>query len=249
LNSEGVLLRLQTAYKLRTMALHELKAEKDSQEEDLEETETRVHHLKMQLDDMAQKTLEHEKGMAALRDELAAERKARLDEEEARKRSVLLVKVDNHNHIDRSSRKMRRGKRDSAGTFQSDSGFESEGESSASSVFSRNMVAVSPVLTSSSMASPDPNQTAEFSEARRPFTPPKRASTFQKVLNGISSTAEEEAEEVEMQSCSNCQGMKVSEAWGVVGMLREENKGLKQRVGQLESEVDACLDLVRGFGS
>jgi len=50
-------------------------------------------------------------------------------------------------------------------------------------------------------------------------------------------------------SCSNCQGMKASEAWDVVGMLSEENKGLKVRVGKLESEVDACLDLVQGLGS
>ena len=77
MNSEGLLLRLQTAYKLRTMALHELTADKDAQEEELEETETRVQHLKLQLDDMAQKSLDHEKEMAALRDELASERKAR----------------------------------------------------------------------------------------------------------------------------------------------------------------------------
>jgi hypothetical protein len=255
MNSEGLLLRLQTAYKLRTMALHELTADKDAQEEELEETETRVQHLKLQLDDMAQKSLDHEKEMAALRDELASERKARKDEEEARTRSVLLVKADNQSHVERSSRTPRHGKRDSMGTFQSDSGFESEGESSASSVFSRGIGTTSPALTTSSSAtasSSDPNQRAEFpgSDTRRPSMPPKRASTFQKVLKGMASPVEDEVElDMPIATCANCQGMRASEAWGVVGILREENKGLKQRVGNLEGEVEACLDLVRGIAS
>jgi hypothetical protein len=39
-----------------------------------------------------------------------------------------------------------------------------------------------------------------------------------------------------------------SEAWGVVGVLKEENRALKERVVYLESEVDGVLGMVRGLG-
>lgn len=66
----------------------------------------------------------------------------------------------------------------------------------------------------------------------------------------MASPVEDEVElDMPIATCANCQGMRASEAWGVVGILREENKGLKQRVGNLEGEVEACLDLVRGIAS
>ena len=44
--------------------------------------------------------------------------------------------------------------------------------------------------------------------------------------------------------CENCRGKDSSVAWDAVGLLRAENKGLKDRVGALESVVEGALDLV-----
>jgi hypothetical protein len=36
-------------------------------------------------------------------------------------------------------------------------------------------------------------------------------------------------------------------AWDTVGLLRDENRGLKRRVEELETGVGAALDLVNGL--
>jgi len=47
-------------------------------------------------------------------------------------------------------------------------------------------------------------------------------------------------------SCRNCEGQDASAAWNTVSLLRDENKGLKRRVGELESAVEEVLDAVNG---
>lgn len=47
--------------------------------------------------------------------------------------------------------------------------------------------------------------------------------------------------------CRKCQGQDSSVAWDTVSLLRDENKGLKHRVAQLEVAVDGALDLVNGI--
>jgi hypothetical protein len=47
--------------------------------------------------------------------------------------------------------------------------------------------------------------------------------------------------------CENCRGKDASVAWDAVGLLRAENKGLKDRVGTLEGAVEGALDLVVGL--
>ena len=37
-------------------------------------------------------------------------------------------------------------------------------------------------------------------------------------------------------------------AWDTVGLLRAENRGLKERVGELEGCVEGALDLCSGLG-
>lgn len=55
MNAEGLLLKLQTAYKLRTLSLHEISADKSAIEDELEEATTRATCLRTQLEDMASK--------------------------------------------------------------------------------------------------------------------------------------------------------------------------------------------------
>jgi hypothetical protein len=67
----------------------------------------------------------------------------------------------------------------------------------------------------------------------------QQMNAFQKILKGISG---EEA------GCRNCKGQDASVAWDTVGLLRDENRHLKTRVGELEVAVEGALDLVNGLG-
>src|SRR5205823_6058494 len=78
-NAEGLLSRLQTGYKMRTMELEEVNADRSAQQEELEEAETRAHHLKMQLANMAVKVQEEEQTMKEMAKELAMERNRRME--------------------------------------------------------------------------------------------------------------------------------------------------------------------------
>lgn len=75
--------------------------------------------------------------------------------------------------------------------------------------------------------------------------PQQPMSAFQKILKGISG-----GEESGMGSngCNNCKGQDASVAWDTVGVLRDENRHLKTRVGELEVAVEGALDLVKGIG-
>ena len=94
MNAEGLLLKLQTAYKLRTLSLHELSAEREAMRDQLEEAETRAQSLRAQLEDMAQKVSEQDRAMEDLVRQLAVEKQARVQEKEAREKSIALVKTN-----------------------------------------------------------------------------------------------------------------------------------------------------------
>lgn len=84
----------------------------------------------------------------------------------------------------------------------------------------------------------------------RPNLPP-RGSTFQKLLHGITPPAPSPnpapSSKADTESCTNCQGRDSSVAWDTVGLLRVENRGLKERVGELEGAVEGALRLCGGF--
>jgi len=276
-NAEGLLVKLQTAYKLRTLALHELAAEKEAQAEELEEAETRAKHLKLQLEDMAARVVSQDQEMIRVKAELVAERKARSEEREAREKSIALIKFNRPSPIeqgrtsddfDREDKSAKQQPwRRSNGTLNSDTSFESDDESAGGeSVFSRSM---SPTLTSVSEASSTPEvRQAVFAKvvavepgmrgAERP-KPVQQRSTFQKILKGITSdspAADEEQQQEKREDelgaadegCRNCRGGAASVAWDTVGLLKAENRGLKERVESLDKAVDAALDVVRGVG-
>ena len=266
-NAEGLLRRLQTAYKQRTISLHEMTSENSAQRDELEEAEMRAQHLKLQLDDMAAKVAQRDEAIKGLNAELTLERQQRRDEEEARKQSIILVSKPRgplpllDEAGERFSSDRQHKKRDSNGTIASDSGFESEGDcSSAESVFSRTHGATSPsTIMSSGAASPEPFQNARSFHSiistplgpnLRPALGPQRASTFQRILKGLSTATVTEGPDYTDHGrwgCANCQGGHAAEAWSVVGMLRDENRGLKRRVGELEGAVEGCLGIVGGL--
>lgn len=204
-------------------------AEKETVAEESEGTDTRARHLKMQLDDMTAKFAEQDEAMMNLVDELAQEKQARREDEEARKRTIRIVgdvtpPSSGHRGLSRSN-------------TVSDSGFESEDDSSADSVFSRRNGAQSPTMSVSSAStanSPDVYRTQEF------HVP---ASTVQ-IARLRLPQGQPAAKGTPLHSCTNCEGVRASEAWGVVSILKEENEVLKHRVGELEGALDGCLDVV-----
>ncbi|PGH08573.1 hypothetical protein GX51_01092 [Blastomyces parvus] len=293
-NAERVIGQLQAAYKLRTFALHEALAEKSSLGEELEETQSRLLNIKNQLNGMAEKVDEQDKAMKAMAEEFKLERQKRQEnEEEARKQSIVLVKepepahYQDHRHHHRCScatndgstdsletRSIKRhSKRSSAGTFYSDSGFESGDESTAESIFSRKYenlgspatlatrasgasspdigfsITPLPSLSEDQLAPPQP-QPQQSTAPSKPTAPPTKSSAYDRVLRGISSaslsTSFMSSSPFSTSRCSNCHGATASDAWGVVSVLKDENRGLKHRIGELEAAVDECITLVGG---
>lgn len=148
--------------------LSDLRAEKEAQAEETEEAETRARHLKMQLDDMAEKAKAQEEAMRSLSLELLAERRRRDEEEVARQKSVQIVKG-------RESRVGVRRGTSSSGSVNSDSGFESDTDSaSLGSSFNS-----SPTLAAHKEAYDD-----RGAETRRPL-PQRQLSTYDKVLKTV----------------------------------------------------------------
>ncbi|BCS29854.1 uncharacterized protein APUU_80157A [Aspergillus puulaauensis] len=257
-NAENVIQRLQAAYKQRTFALHEVINEKTEKQEELEETKTRIGHLKIQLDGMAEKVLRQDMAMKAMAEELEQERQMRRKEEEARQRSVMLVKssADDESVSDISVELQApqwNTKRQSNGTLPSDSGFESGDESVAESVFSRRDGAETPtsIVPASSNVSqvnlPVPQSTtlqANQKEPKPTSAPLARSSAYDRVMKGLASSGITNAWAGNPSKCKICYGVPSSEAWSVMGVLKEENKGLKIRLGELEMVIDDCLSIV-----
>ncbi|KAJ5495174.1 hypothetical protein N7539_000290 [Penicillium diatomitis] len=256
-----VLQRMQEAYKQRTFAMHQALADRDEKREELEETRARVDHLKMQLDGMAAKVMDQEKAMKAMADELEKEKHSR-QQAEARSRSLTMRAValeeDNPSLILQAP--LRDSKRTSHGTFASDSGFESGDESVTDSIFSHKDSLESPTST---IATPSQNPSHHVMSAASPLahsnpsTPtqkslntnggnatPARSSAYERVIKGIASTRFGGSLVGNVSQCNICHGVPSAEAWSVMGILKDENRGLKSRLGELELVIDDCLGLV-----
>ncbi|KAI4227611.1 MAG: hypothetical protein L6R36_002245 [Xanthoria steineri] len=191
-SAEGLLSRLQTAYKQRSQVLHDVLAEKETLAEEREGAELRSRHLKLQLDDMTAKLVKQDQAMMDLVDQLAQEKLARREAEEC--------------GVSRRSSKSR-----------TSTASEMSIESAAESLFST----ASPTMSMSSVSTQSLNQCRDC----RLKTSPIQSRDSEKISP--------------IQS-------RDSEAWGLVNILTLENKGLKTRLGQLESTVEDCLDMVKG---
>ena len=244
-HAEGLLSRLQAAYRERTISLREMQAEKETQVEEREGAETRSKHLKIQLDDMSAKLAEQDTAMMDLVEQLANEKRLRREEENARKRSVRLVKPsgiaaltpitsDAGTGHDNQSNRM-----SSASTTDCDS----EDESSAESLFSKKhssspRMSLSSVSTTSSPETyqgPEVSSIAIAQTARLRHGQPTLVKSQRQSSLGAASPA---------WNCANYQGGNASEAWTVVSVLQEENKCLKDRVEHMEQALEGCLDVV-----
>ena len=234
-NAEALLTRYQTAYRQMSTALVDARSEQSAQEDELDEADTRNRHLKMQLETMAARANEQDEQMRQLMEDLAFERRARQEDEAARKRSLSLVKSQTVCEHVGCPDSPRRRNRISNSDISVDSGFESEAETDAASVFSRNCM--SPTGTEiSSVHEPEHDATPKN---RKPQAIERR-STYDKVREGP----------VDLTKggwgCANCEGGAQSGVWGRLAKEREENRTLRHRVEQLEVAVDGALNVVDG---
>ncbi|KAM7223825.1 hypothetical protein V8F06_000841 [Rhypophila decipiens] len=283
INAVGLLNRFQNAYRERTVTVREMQAERSAQADEMEEAETRAQHLKMQLEGMARKAQEQESVMKQLMEELAAERRARANEQ---RRFVALMAGDKSPvvmseggsmvsedlGVDEDRLRLRMQKKDwrvSNGSMMSlGNGLvdETDEESAESeSVFSRcrSPPLLSPLgnevyssnyggsgtlieharNASSLSAASSIKQQQHVQQQQKAAGGNGGVSTLAKIIRGISGENEEPVSE-----CENCQGQDASVAWDTVSLLRDENRHLKNRVGQLEVAVEGALDLVNGIG-
>ncbi|RYP70835.1 hypothetical protein DL771_005210 [Monosporascus sp. 5C6A] len=177
---------------------------------------------------------------------------------------------------DAEEEERRRRWRNSRGTVRSDLSLETDAESNSESVSvfsrSRSPTGTTSVMTEAAdggnaaadllppppiaVAAPPHQQekqlptlpasgTAVAAAATGSLAPPKQLSAFQKLVKGISGGDQAESPD---SGCRNCRGRGSSAAWDTVSHLRDENKGLKQRVAQLEVAVEGALDAVKGIG-
>ncbi|EZF35587.1 hypothetical protein H109_07354 [Trichophyton interdigitale MR816] len=260
-NAENLLREFQEAYKLRTFALHGAVAEKNAQEDELEDAQSRIKNIKSQLDGMAARVVEQDKALKTLTEELKAERQKYQDEIKTKQQQQQQKQPEDAATPTRDS-KGTHSKNSSGVTITSDSGFDSGDESIAESVFSRENddgASVNTRFSAVSMASPSATTTqpspAASAPTSSPSTPkaaqpaPQRESAYGRVLKGISSSALGTSFNALTSSrlkCLDCRANGSSDASTVTSILREENRYLKKRIIDLESAVEECISLVGG---
>ncbi|ETS76463.1 hypothetical protein PFICI_11850 [Pestalotiopsis fici W106-1] len=249
MNAIGLCTKMQTAFRQRTMALEELQAEREADKEEAEEAKLRVESLKMQLELMAQKADEQQQALQRLMAELNHEKKARQEERLVQVAGASMVNDDLGYEADRKQW------RKSGGTIRSEvSGFDTESIHSveSESVFSRSRSPT--IMTSATESHYDlASGASSMYQGRVPAPglpsrqkPNREMSTLQKLMKNIAGDSAKDEDKGD--GCRNCRGQDSSMAWDTVSLLRDENKGLKHRIGELEVAVEGALDLVNGVG-
>ncbi|KZM23694.1 uncharacterized protein EKO05_0002835 [Ascochyta rabiei] len=229
-NAEALLSRYQKSYRQLSTALVDAHSEQSAQDDELDEAETRARHLKMQLETMAAKATEQDEQMRVLMEDLAFERHARQEEEAARKRSLALIRSQPQCSCQDTPR---RRNRISNSELSIDSGFESDAETDAASLFSRNCLSPTGTDRSSIL-----EVEADATPKNKKVQSLQRGGTYDKPRGGSVS--------VQSWGCANCEGGSQASVWGRLSKEREENRVLRHRVEALEEAVEGALDAVGG---
>ncbi|CAN9363574.1 unnamed protein product [Alternaria alternata] len=227
-NAEALLSRYQTAYRQLSTALGDAHAEQSAQDDELDEAETRARHLKMQLETMAARAAEQDEQMRVLMEDLAFEKKARQEEEAAQQHHSVSTLRARSPPVDTTVCQAQKS--------ALDSGFESENETDAASVFSRSCLSPTGTDRSSILD----NDIHDITPKGRKPQSLQRGSTYDKPREGKVDIAKGG------WGCANCQGGAQSAVWGRLAKEREENRTLRLRVETLEEAVDGALNAVTG---
>ena len=236
--AENLLFRYQTDYRERTIALREMVLEREALVEEKQGAATRAFQLKTQLDLMSASLSEQDEVMINLVNELAQEKLARREEREARRQSLQSVTPFPAPSIQPLS------PRKGISVF----GIESEDGSSTESVISSRTVIYSPITNPPATSTPGSPEVYHLS-VLPPKTPAPRASCSRLATNRPITAKPavhqaNPAEEPTKETCTNCHGVEPSEAWPLIGVLKEENADLKERIHELEVALNGCLEMM-----
>ncbi|KAH6671524.1 hypothetical protein F5X68DRAFT_235905 [Plectosphaerella plurivora] len=222
----------QIAYRRQRHEIRELRMDRDAKDEEMEETDMRTRHLKLQLEDLARQADEREQEMQALT--MALEKERKLNREimtsgglapPPASDTATVVSEDLGAEEDQKHPQWRKSH-----NFE-DTDEESESVGEAPSVFSRSR---SPTFA----AGAQPKVSGQQPQSQQQMT------AFQKLVKGFTGDADAGSSSA---SCRNCQGQDGQVAWDTVGVLRDENRSLKVRVTELERCVEGALDAVNGL--
>ncbi|KAL9589547.1 MAG: hypothetical protein Q9203_001656 [Teloschistes exilis] len=240
-NAEGLLSKFHGAYKDRSVALHDAIAEKEAQAEELQGAQMRTKHLKQQLDEMTAKLAEQDKAMMDLVDQLAQEKQARREAEDAHREACNNARGIDGNCRPNGLRDARHDETSSKSRTSTASEMSLKStDSAADSLFDRRG-STSPTMSMSSvstMNSPEIQHQPSLPSAR--YQTPNAQMTTKMADSPFHPT---------QSAGKNNRGNhgRDSEAWCLVEMLKLENTGLKTCLSQLESTVEDCLDMVKGL--
>ncbi|KAK6383592.1 hypothetical protein LTS17_002884 [Exophiala oligosperma] len=106
-NAEGTIRRFQHAYTEQQLSLRQTTSTKNVQSDELEAAQTRNEHLKMQLQEMAERATEQERMIAQLRSELAAQQSSLATFRSQQQQSVRMVSDDGSNEPDSTTPRSR----------------------------------------------------------------------------------------------------------------------------------------------
>ncbi|KAM5345379.1 hypothetical protein ACJ41O_011241 [Fusarium nematophilum] len=246
MNATGLLSKFQAAYQQRTIEFQELKAEHDTQASSNTDTEDKIERLERQLEEHVQKAAERDALIQHLLNQLAQEKEQSLDQDSSSTKEIAPSRASTVSEdLSVDEDRQRRWRKSTSTSGDEDSMDEA-------SVFSRSRSPTLSTNVSVSEMSPIPTPTAQ---SKPIILEPPRAirgsntqmNAFQKLFKGITSEAPKNGASAGPESCSNCQGQEASIAWDTVNLLKDENKGLKQRVEELETAVESALDVVNGL--
>lgn len=227
LNAEGTLRKFQTAHLEQQKQIRSLRSKNTSQADDLEASQVRSEHLKLQLVEMAERAAEQERLIVSLRNELAAinhpDSKANFELQQSSVRKVPPNLDTSGTYQTARSKRNRTSDVSSAG---------SSAHSDQMSVFSADRRSLNN-FTDSPGTSVAPSPVMKHASMHITTVSPPSP---QQELKAMSVTP--------VAECQQCHGVKADEAWDVISMLKVESQALKERIEELEGANGQALDLL-----
>ena len=254
LNATNLLHRMQTAYREKVEYIASIRPEQEAQKDEVEGAETRVVHLKKQLEDMSRKAHEQETTMREMAAELAEERMKTLEAEDRIKRleareaatnTIRLVSSSTEGEGDHgNSSSSRRAKRRGSTSNASDSGFESDMESIFSSYGG------GPAVPDTPLSPPCLSRMPSFESRLNINVLQANALHDQTKPTAVGGTSTATYPTTAGGGSGRSGGQQQQRlgregaAWATVETLRSENRELKRYVVEMQEGLQGCIEFV-----
>lgn len=238
-NATKMLNRFQNGYRKRIGQIHDLRAEGEAKDEELEGESVRNKSLRAQLEAMSRTVLERDETLKQFMDELAA-KSGIIDElNVARRAEEEDLEVEK-----RLAHKRETRDRHSSVSATTLSTLDTDGESLYDPVFSRTISRATTPL------SPTNETTPKAARSSRASAVSVLSDDMDDSLDTIRPSGGVAAKPVAksirtVYKCDNCQGKDSNYAWKALGTVREEKQRLESRCHELEVATDEVLALLK----